>query len=161
MSGFLTTRWHLNSKALHPGTVIFAVQPHSYVLSQPRLSAACAMCCSLGMESGLKRCTKCRETHYCSSVCRIQFIPKPFCPNCQVQECQNADWPIHKMECEALQRWKASVPKERSEDITVTTPADSVRCLGRMVWRRKKEGSDSLWVRSAYSHLWPCLIVVG
>ncbi|KAH9940697.1 SET domain-containing protein [Amylocystis lapponica] len=101
-----------------------SLKPHASVLSTPYIDSHCSYCCAPAPESGLKRCTRCRVLWYCDS------------------KCQNNDWPLHKSECAALQRWAAEAP---SPDLAI--PSDAVRCLGRMLWTRRKEGLDSVWAR--------------
>jgi hypothetical protein len=62
-----------------------------------------------------------------------------------MQACQSRDWKLHKLECPALQEWSASAP---SPDFAI--PNDAVRCLARLLWRRKKSGVDSIWVRPSF-----------
>jgi hypothetical protein len=48
---------------------------------------------------------------------------------------------MHKQECEALQRWFQAAP---SSD--VAPPSDAVRCIARILWKRKKKGLEDIWV---------------
>lgn len=53
-----------------------------------------------------------------------------------VQECQLADWAIHKAECECLQR----VATLSSDSQNPSIPPDAVRCLGRILFLKRKNG---------------------
>ena len=62
---------------------------------------------------------------------------------------------MHKLECEALRRWAAAAPPHEADpgkdmnmddDADVVVPGEAVRCLARILWKRRKEGSDSIWV---------------
>lgn len=75
-------------------------------------------------------------------LCTYAVIFPGIWPNLEpLQRCQNNDWPIHKNECAALQRWASSAPSSE-----VSVPSDAVRCLGRILWVSKQEGLDSVWV---------------
>ncbi|KAH7921166.1 SET domain-containing protein [Leucogyrophana mollusca] len=104
------------------GSVLISVKPHIFVLSNQYLDSHCSSCSAPAPPSGLKRCTRCRVVWYCNSTC------------------QTNDWFVHKFECSALQKWAKEAP---SEDLSV--PSDAVRCLGRILWKRKQEGFASTW----------------
>ncbi|KAI0938789.1 hypothetical protein AcV5_000393 [Taiwanofungus camphoratus] len=106
------------------GTVLMSIRPHVSVLSTSYLDSYCSFCCGPSSAEGLKRCTRCRVFWYCGVTC------------------QNNDWPLHKCECVALQQWASSAP---SPDLSV--PGDAIRCLGRLLWSRQKEGLGSTWAR--------------
>lgn len=108
------------------GTIIFSVKPHTHVLSRQQLNLFCTTCCAPGSTTGLKRCTQCRTVYYCGATC------------------QKADWSSHKQECEALQAWEKSSPKE-SNGASYIIPPEAVRCLARIIRKRKKLSSDSIW----------------
>lgn len=57
---------------------------------------------------------------------------------------------MHKVECNALQRWEVDAP---SPELAI--PGDAIRCLGRILWGMQKFGLDSTWVCEI-----PCLIIV-
>ncbi|KAJ7686194.1 SET domain-containing protein [Mycena rosella] len=103
-----------------PGQIILAVKPHAAALSNDRMDSHCSQC--FGAGNSLKRCTKCQAVYYCDSMC------------------QNIDWPLHKHECAALQRIAASGDP--------SIPSDAIRCLGRIMWKRQKQGPTSAWVGS-------------
>ncbi|OBZ77393.1 N-lysine methyltransferase SMYD2 [Grifola frondosa] len=107
----------LDAKA---GSILISIKPNVSVLSASCLSSYCSSCCGPALDSGLKRCTRCRTVWYCNAIC------------------QNRDWPIHKLECDALQKWALNAP---SHDVSV--PSDAVRCLGRILWSEQKEGLGS------------------
>ncbi|KAF7350303.1 Histone-lysine N-methyltransferase ASHR1 [Mycena venus] len=109
------------TKACNPGQVIFAVKPHAAALSNERLDLHCSQCFGEGNNTSLKRCTKCQVIYYCDSTC------------------QNVDWPLHKNECAALQRITTSGE--------TSIPSDAIRCLGRIMWKRQKQGPTSAWTR--------------
>ncbi|EKM56908.1 uncharacterized protein PHACADRAFT_208075 [Phanerochaete carnosa HHB-10118-sp] len=111
-------------QAFAPGTILLSVRPCISVLSSSQLGFYCSHCAGPAPETGLKRCTGCRTTRYCNAMC------------------QNSDWAVHKMECQALQRWADAAP---SEDVAV--PSDAVRCLGRMLWSMQRKGFDSQWTK--------------
>ncbi|KAF7349427.1 Histone-lysine N-methyltransferase ASHR1 [Mycena sanguinolenta] len=109
------------TKSCTQGQVIFAVKPHAAALSNARLDLHCSQCFGDGNNASLKRCTKCQAVYYCDSTC------------------QNADWPLHKHECAALQRIAASGE--------TSVPSEAIRCLGRIMWKRQKQGPTSGWTR--------------
>ncbi|KAH7882473.1 hypothetical protein F5I97DRAFT_1816839 [Phlebopus sp. FC_14] len=114
------------------GSVLLSVEPHSFVLSNHYLDSRCSACVGAAASSGLKRCMRCRKVWYCNAIC------------------QRNDWPLHKMECAALQRWAEAAP---SDDLSV--PSDAVRCLGRILWQTNLQGVDSTWsreIRAMQSH---------
>ncbi|EMD31905.1 hypothetical protein CERSUDRAFT_119222 [Gelatoporia subvermispora B] len=104
------------------GSTLIATKPHVTVLSTTYLDSYCSACCGPAPETGLKRCTRCRVVWYCDSCC------------------QNNDWPIHKDECIAIQRWASSAP---SPDVAI--PSDAIRCLGRILLTQQHRGLDSIW----------------
>jgi hypothetical protein len=83
------------------------------------------------------------------------------------QACQTRDWPLHKRECSALQKWAASAPQGTSdgggEGTGPIVASDAIRCLGRILWRRQKRGRDSVWVSfSFFRHeFWLTLGITG
>ncbi|KAJ7848665.1 hypothetical protein B0H14DRAFT_3086138 [Mycena olivaceomarginata] len=103
------------TKPCNPGQVILAVKPHAAALSNERLDLYCSQCFGEGNHASLKRCTKCQAVYYCDSTC------------------QNADWPLHKNECVALQRILASGE--------TSIPSEAIRCLG------PNYGPLSAWTR--------------
>ncbi|KAJ6476933.1 hypothetical protein C8R45DRAFT_833764 [Mycena sanguinolenta] len=109
------------TKSCTQGQVIFAVKPHAAALSNARLDLHCSQCFGDGNNASLKRCTKCLAIFYCDSTC------------------QNADWPLHKHECAALQRI--------AESGETSVPSEAIRCLGRIMWKRQKQGPSSAWTR--------------
>ena len=133
-------------QVIRAGTVIFSTKPYVSVLSSKQLDSHCTACASPRSETGtLKVCTKCRIVRYCD-------------PSCQL-----ADWPYHKAECEAMIRWAKVTPdgEQRQESVepkgersadnqnsygSSPIPNEAIRCLGRIICRRKREGSNK-WVR--------------
>ncbi|KAJ6484472.1 hypothetical protein C8R47DRAFT_1280715 [Mycena vitilis] len=109
------------TKSCSPGQVIFAVKPHAAALSTERLDLHCSQCFGDGDTTTLKRCTKCQAVYYCDSTC------------------QNADWSLHKNECAAIQRIAAAGE--------TSLPSDAIRCLGRIMCKRQKQGPSSVWTR--------------
>ncbi|KAK6971887.1 histone-lysine N-methyltransferase ASHR1 [Favolaschia claudopus] len=109
------------TKPCLPGQVLFAVKPHVAALSNERLALHCSQCFGGGGNAGLKRCTQCQLIYYCDSTC------------------QNLDWTFHKNECIALQRVTASGE--------TAIPSDAIRCLGRIMWKRQKQGPASPWTQ--------------
>ncbi|KAJ7129082.1 hypothetical protein C8R46DRAFT_925638 [Mycena filopes] len=101
------------------GQVLMAAKPHAAALSNDRLGTYCSQC--FGADVAAKRCTKCQIVFYCDSTC------------------QTLDWPLHKHECAALQRIAASGE--------TALPSDAVRCLGRILWGRRRAGATSVWTR--------------
>ncbi|KAJ7773832.1 hypothetical protein B0H16DRAFT_1408580 [Mycena metata] len=99
------------------GQILLAAKPHAAALSNDRLGQHCSQC----FDAGVKRCTKCQIVFYCDSAC------------------QTLDWPLHKHECAALQRIAASGE--------TTLPSDAIRCLGRILWGRRRAGVASIWTR--------------
>ncbi|KAF8268346.1 SET domain-containing protein [Lactarius quietus] len=106
------------------GGVVFGSKPPIYVLSTKNLEHFCSSCIAPAPPSGLKRCTLCKNLWYCNAAC------------------QNNDWTLHKKECNAMQRWAAGAP---SPDVAI--PAEPIRCLGRVLWGKRKHGLDSVWTR--------------
>ncbi|KAH9026262.1 SET domain-containing protein [Lactarius deliciosus] len=131
-------RWHLSddrgdqetgrgvyaTERLTKGGVIFGSKPPVYVLSTKNLEHFCSSCIAPAPTTGLKRCTLCKNLWYCNATC------------------QNNDWALHKKECDAMRRWAAGAP---SPDVAI--PAEPIRCLGRVLWGRRKQGLDSVWTR--------------
>ncbi|KAK7046540.1 histone-lysine N-methyltransferase ASHR1 [Favolaschia claudopus] len=109
------------TKPCLPGQVLFAMKPHVAALSNERLALHCSQCFGGGGNAGLKRCTQCQVVYYCDSTC------------------QNLDWTFHKNECIALQRVAASGE--------TAIPSDAIRCLGRIMWKRQKQGPASPWTQ--------------
>lgn len=136
------------------GTTILTTKPRAYVLSRSQLEMFCSACSGARPVTGLKKCGKCKVVHYCGPAC------------------QNADWEAHKPECDALRRWATSASyastagsssaaqsesdeggedggnKEADQDVKEeynSIPSEAIRCLARIMWRRKKEGSGSTW----------------
>ncbi|KAJ7041558.1 hypothetical protein C8F04DRAFT_1031308 [Mycena alexandri] len=99
------------------GQVLLAAKPHAAALSNDRLGQHCSQCFGVGA----KRCTKCQIVFYCDSAC------------------QTLDWPLHKHECAALERIAASGE--------TALPSDAIRCLGRILWGRRRAGVASVWTR--------------
>ncbi|WWC95096.1 hypothetical protein V866_001948 [Kwoniella sp. B9012] len=98
----------------------------------------------------LNRCSGCKVLHYCS------------------RECQLSDWPTHKHECIALQRFRKmyykTYPNKRQddEDLSWTQASpEPVRALARIIWKRRMErekngGKDGIWweqIASLESHV--------
>ncbi|KAH7096107.1 hypothetical protein BKA62DRAFT_720700 [Auriculariales sp. MPI-PUGE-AT-0066] len=109
--------------AFRRGQVILAMKPHTHVLSNQHIASFCATCGSPSTHTAtLKRCSGCAVTHYCSS------------------NCQTADWKHHKVECGDLAQWAKEVGDEK-----LRVPDEAVRCLGRMLRSRKRNGPDSSW----------------
>ncbi|KAL5514375.1 hypothetical protein ACEPAG_2463 [Sanghuangporus baumii] len=121
-----TGRGLWTNKDVSAGTVIIAVKPHVHALSRSQLALYCTACCAPQPWTGFKKCSKCKTVYYCGTAC------------------QNADWNLHKQECKAIQRWAASAPAE-SDGSKYTVPPEAVRCLARIIWKRKKLGSGSIW----------------
>ncbi|KAJ8587364.1 SET domain-containing protein [Rhizopogon salebrosus TDB-379] len=103
------------------GSIIISLRPHSFALASQYLDSHCSSC-SAAPNSSLLRCTKCRTIWYCNTTC------------------QTNDWPLHRLECSALGRWATSAPSKH-----LSVPSDAVRCLGRILWQKKKKGFDSSW----------------
>lgn len=115
--------WNQGSTNIRPGDVILSLRPHVFTLSTTYLDSHCSGCAGSPV-SGLKRCTACRKVWYCTSTC------------------QNNDWPTHKLECTAIQKWSAEAPSDK-----VSVPSDAVRCLGRILWQIKRKGAGGIWVK--------------
>ncbi|KAG2140635.1 hypothetical protein DEU56DRAFT_735015 [Suillus clintonianus] len=103
------------------GSVIISLRPHSFALASRYLDSHCSYCAA-APNSGLLRCTGCRTVWYCNPTC------------------QTNDWSLHRLECSALRKWAKSAPSKN-----LSVPSDAVRCLGRILWQKKKEGFDSSW----------------
>ncbi|KAI0042812.1 SET domain-containing protein, partial [Auriscalpium vulgare] len=112
------------TRTLKRGEIIFRAKPHTHVLATKNLEHYCSSCVAPAPEIGLKRCTRCRVLWYCNPTC------------------QNNDWAAHKQECTAMQRWAAGAP---SSDVAI--PAEPIRCIGRLLWRKQKKGPNSVWAR--------------
>ncbi|KAL0958187.1 hypothetical protein HGRIS_000350 [Hohenbuehelia grisea] len=103
---------------LKAGTVLINTKPRVAVLSNRYLDSHCSAC--FEPASPLKRCTQCQTVYYCDAAC------------------QTRDWPSHKNECGALQKWAEAVPA-----LDVSVPNDGVRCLARVLWKKQKQGPES------------------
>jgi hypothetical protein len=57
------------------------------------------------------------------------------------QTCQTGDWALHKRECASLQVWAKAAP-----EAALAVPPEAVRCLARVLWLRRDQGEDSIWV---------------
>ncbi|KAF9012634.1 hypothetical protein BDQ17DRAFT_1344310 [Cyathus striatus] len=72
--------------------------------------------------------------------CDILFSIKP-------HTCQTADWPRHKQECPALQRWaeaaKSSAESSSTSSTSPEIPSDAIRCLGACFGRSAKLAQKS------------------
>ncbi|KAG7092156.1 hypothetical protein E1B28_008525 [Marasmius oreades] len=112
------------TQALKAGSTVLSAKPHIHTISNKYLDGCCSACLSHGTpESNLRGCTKCRVVRYCNS------------------ECQRTDWSLHKLECAALQKWF-----QASENID-QPPSDAVRCIARLLWKKRKKGRDSVWAK--------------
>ncbi|EFP85087.2 uncharacterized protein PGTG_11256 [Puccinia graminis f. sp. tritici CRL 75-36-700-3] len=151
----------LNSK-IKPGTTLLSLVPHVAVLDTSSLSSRCS-CCFLEKQDfeldnpstpsnrTIRRCGKCKVIAYCGS------------------NCQQLDWASHKPECTALVNYaklaeeaiKANQKsKSRSspggiglkdsfglggdepdnDPQTISRiPSATVRALGRLIWKKRKE----------------------
>ncbi|KAF8671556.1 hypothetical protein AX14_005678 [Amanita brunnescens Koide BX004] len=106
------------------------IQPSVSVLSIVNLSKYCSACASPASESkALRRCPNCKVVHYCDA------------------DCQTRDWSMHKYECTALQAWARAAPSAQ-----VAIPSDAVRCLGRMLWRKRKSDTQGVIIDAMQSH---------
>ncbi|KAH9962254.1 SET domain-containing protein [Russula dissimulans] len=108
---------------LKRGGTILITKPPIYVLLTKNLEHFCSSCISPASATGLKRCTQCKNIRYCNAVC------------------QTNDWAMHKSECVAMQRWAAQAPPD------MAIPGEPIRCLGRVLWGKKKRGLKSVWTR--------------
>ncbi|EPY53727.1 histone lysine methyltransferase Set6 [Schizosaccharomyces cryophilus OY26] len=71
---------------IQPGTIALSKTVDAFTLEVGILTTHCSGCTSEGQKT--LRCTACKTIHYCSKTC------------------QKADWPLHKLECKALQASK-------------------------------------------------------
>ncbi|KIM40724.1 hypothetical protein M413DRAFT_446114 [Hebeloma cylindrosporum] len=106
-----------------PGEILFSVKPHIAALSNQHLEEYCSSCFAPKADS-LRRCTGCKLLYYCD------------------EKCQAADWTFHRHECTGIQKWVAKRPSGSS-----SFPGDAIRCLVRILWRKQKLGSQSVWAR--------------
>jgi hypothetical protein len=58
------------------------------------------------------------------------------------KKCQTVDWKFHRDECNAIREWVSKMPSDSS-----SFPGDAIRCLVRILWRRRKLGGETVWVR--------------
>lgn len=123
------------------GDILFSLKPHVATLSNQHLDAYCSNCFGSPPAAGLKRCTRCRIVWYCSLVRSTLFSREYGFFYQPLQACQTKDWLLHKRECVSLQEWSKQAP---STELAI--PSDAVRCLGRMLWKKRKRGLDSVWV---------------
>ncbi|GAW01997.1 SET domain-containing protein [Lentinula edodes] len=86
---------------IRAGSVIFVTKPCAAALSSPKLTSYCSYCFEQTGMNGLRRCTKCRVTHYCDF------------------NCQRNDWAIHKHECASLQNWTSRSTGQRISEYAV------------------------------------------
>ncbi|KAJ3912452.1 hypothetical protein F5877DRAFT_54030 [Lentinula edodes] len=135
LSGFVeirqseeTGRGIWTQSPIRAGNVIFVTKPYAAALSSPKLTSYCSYCFEQTGMNGLRRCTKCRVTHYCDC------------------NCQTNDWAIHKHECSSLQNWSQAAP---SSDYP--PPSDAIRCLSRMLWKMRKQGPHARQARELAS----------
>lgn len=52
----------------------------------------------------------------------------------------------HKFECDCIIRWRLDAPEGGGPDGRYLIPPDTVRCIGRLLWRRRKLGNEDIWV---------------
>jgi SET and MYND domain-containing protein len=130
------------TRRLGTGSILMSADPHVAVLSSQYLDSHCSSCCGSASSYGLKRCTRCQITWYCDTVCMLQFALDSSNSFSILQACQNRDWPMHKFECTAIQKWASSAP---SSELAI--PSEAVRCLGRIAWIQRTTGPESTWVR--------------
>ncbi|WBW70900.1 histone lysine methyltransferase Set6 [Schizosaccharomyces osmophilus] len=71
------------AERIQPGTILLSKTVDIFALEVGILTTHCSGCTSEGQKT--QRCTACKTIHYCSKAC------------------QKADWPLHKLECKALQ----------------------------------------------------------
>ncbi|KAF7422345.1 hypothetical protein PC9H_010501 [Pleurotus ostreatus] len=109
---------------LNIGTTLLSCKPKLAALSNTYLDSHCSACFRPTPPTALQRCTQCTTVWYCDA------------------DCQNRDWSFHKLECIALKRWAAAAPSAEA-----SIPNDAIRCLGRLLWKRKKAGASSDWAR--------------
>ncbi|KAF8632794.1 hypothetical protein AX15_001693 [Amanita polypyramis BW_CC] len=123
-SDSLRGRGVFSRKQYRPGDILVSVKPNISVLSIASLPKCCSACATPAPTdiNGLKRCPNCKVIYYCGT------------------DCQTRDWSLHKQECIALQSWAKAAPSPE-----VAIPSDAVRCLGRILWRRKKSGNQSVF----------------
>ncbi|PLW22875.1 hypothetical protein PCANC_02822 [Puccinia coronata f. sp. avenae] len=147
---------------IKPGTTLLSLIPHVAVLDTSCLSSRCS-CCFLERQDfeldlpsnlsnrAMRRCGKCKVISYCGS------------------NCQQLDWASHKSECTALVNYAALAEeaikanqksKSRSgaggiglkdsfglggdeadnDSQTISRiPSATVRALGRLIWKKRKE----------------------
>lgn len=123
------------------GSIIISLRPYSFALASRYLDSHCSSCTATS-NSGLLRCTRCRTVRYCNTVSCTYTIQRFFTGLIpQYQTCQTNDWSLHRLECSALTKWAKSAPSKN-----LSVPSDAVRCLGRILWQKQKEGFDSSWV---------------
>ncbi|KDQ11009.1 hypothetical protein BOTBODRAFT_469989 [Botryobasidium botryosum FD-172 SS1] len=143
--------------AVKPGTTLLSIRPHISALSTSSLDAYCSACHAPPDPqkeggSALKRCTRCKIIWYCSS------------------KCQAADWAAHKPECTAIVNFQSHASSasanldgggngdagsahqshrigEEGQEGGNRVPNEAVRALARMLWKKKREGGDSVWWR--------------
>ncbi|KAF9441593.1 SET domain-containing protein [Macrolepiota fuliginosa MF-IS2] len=123
-----------NQSQRRKGEILLGEVPTVATLSTRYLATHCSACFFESGDKPLKRCPACQLIHYCDP------------------ECQARDWPLHKRECPALQKWLAAAPQASpalSDNSApgMLIPSDAIRVLGRLLWRRQKKGRDSIWVK--------------
>ncbi|KAF8331774.1 uncharacterized protein EI90DRAFT_2919583 [Cantharellus anzutake] len=116
------------------GSVLFSAAPHVHSISTNYLSACCTYCSNESDPSKLKRCSDCKVIWYDSAFC------------------QKNDWKLHKEECQAIRRWRASANDSADEERldSLPLPNDAVRGLARLLWLMGKAGLLSAWSQEVF-----------
>ncbi|XP_056620484.1 N-lysine methyltransferase SMYD2-B [Triplophysa dalaica] len=102
------------NRAYGVGELLFSCPAYSYVLSVSERGFICEQCFT--RKKGLAKCGKCKKAFYCNA------------------KCQKKDWPVHKLECNAMcafgEKW---------------CPSETVRLVARIIARLRdqKERSQS------------------
>ncbi|KAM0791081.1 hypothetical protein ACM66B_004372 [Microbotryomycetes sp. NB124-2] len=71
----------------------------------------------------LRNCSSCKVAHYCG------------------RQCQQLDWALHKLECDAIQRSRRGSPESHD-----SVPDDIVRGLARLVWIKSRPKGENTWL---------------
>ncbi|KAG8982437.1 hypothetical protein FRB90_006789, partial [Tulasnella sp. 427] len=78
----------------------------------------------------------------------VKGIPAGRFISSTILKCQTHDWPIHKLECKALQRWiLIAMNRDGPNEGGVTIPGEAVRALARLLWVRARKGTESVWTQ--------------
>ncbi|WVW86441.1 hypothetical protein I302_108489 [Kwoniella bestiolae CBS 10118] len=151
----------MSTRSVKPGTVILKTPPSISALQNQHFQRVCHGCYLTMKESNIARC-KDEKERFEKKMRGLLKVKLNRCSGCKVlhycsRECQLSDWPTHKHECIALQRFRRmyykTYPTKRQDDDDLSwthASPEPVRALARIIWKRRVErekngGEDGIW----------------